>query len=457
MLPAVPVMAATLPALATPPGLSFAEIKVTGSEFIVLQNDSATPIADLSSYWLEDFNNVNPLAAGTSNSSQQLPVAALDPGQTLLLSDDAMPTCSAAVAGKLSVSLTDSGGFLELVKMGQNSLGTVTETPGDVVSWSSTNKGYIQNLPTNAKDPQNVYYRYLKADSYAWQMADLDSAHSCQLNVVVAGGQSSQTIAVTPLAMAASSPPATILSLAVGPNSGGPAKPSLPAGDIGLLAPQLSELLPNAAGTGTDSTNEFIELYNPNPRPFELGGFTLTTGLTRLHKYLFPAGTVLQPKAFKAFYSAATHLSLSNTSGQAKLLDPFGTVIGHSDRYGTAKDGLAWALAKGKWYWTNQPTPGKPNVIKQAAVASAAGGKSGSANAGPVAAGSSATNGTGSTAGASNAALTTPIHPWTLAAVAVAALLYGIYEYRHDLANQGHKLRGYLAARRRRRQAGAGG
>src|SRR5947209_2406260 len=94
------------PTMAIPNGLSFAEIKITGDEFIVLQNNSGTDIADLSSYWLQDFNNTNPLAAGVNNSSQQLPQVSLVNGQTLLLSAAAMPTCCAAVAGKLNISLT---------------------------------------------------------------------------------------------------------------------------------------------------------------------------------------------------------------------------------------------------------------------------------------------------------------------------------------------------------------
>ena len=56
----------TPPPLAVPTELVLAEIKITGDEFLVIQNNSGTNIADLSQYWLEGFNNVNPLAAGAS-------------------------------------------------------------------------------------------------------------------------------------------------------------------------------------------------------------------------------------------------------------------------------------------------------------------------------------------------------------------------------------------------------
>ena len=92
--------------------------------------------------------------------------------------------------------------------------------------------------------------------------------------------------AVTPLKTAATSPPATIISTtevdATDPASALLAAHAsqMPAADIGLSAPQISELLPNPAGTGNDATDEFIELYNPNDQPFDLSGFVLQTGLT---------------------------------------------------------------------------------------------------------------------------------------------------------------------------------
>jgi len=208
--------AATPPDMIAPAGLSFVELKVTGDEFVVLENNTGTDIHDLSSYWLENFNNVNPLAAGVNNSAQQLPSVGLAAGQTLLLSAATMPTCGAAVAGKLSLSLTDSGGFLELVQLGQNASGAVTQTPGDVVSWSSSNSGIIQKVPSSSKDPAAAYYRFQSGSSYSWQQADLEPTNICQLNVVVQTGTPAQSIVPT-LGQAGSSPPATIVSLPAAP------------------------------------------------------------------------------------------------------------------------------------------------------------------------------------------------------------------------------------------------
>src|SRR3982751_5329789 len=87
------VFAAAPPSLAVPAGLSLAELKITGNEFVLLINNSGAIIPDLSKYWLYNFNNTNPLAAGVSSSTQQLPAASLLNGQTVLLSANGGSTC----------------------------------------------------------------------------------------------------------------------------------------------------------------------------------------------------------------------------------------------------------------------------------------------------------------------------------------------------------------------------
>ncbi|MDB5170301.1 MAG: hypothetical protein JWN82_697 [Candidatus Saccharibacteria bacterium] len=448
---AIPGMAlAAVPPMSAPAGLSILEIKMTGDEFILLQNSTPNDITNLSSYWLTAYNNVNPLAAGVSSSTQQLPTASLLAGQALLLSADPMQTCGASVAGKLSLSFGDSGGFLQLAQTSLSPSGAIMQTPGDVVSWSSGTTGIIQNLPSNTKDPKAVYYRYLNGGSYAWQQADLDLNNLCQLNVLVAGGSGSSS-AVTPLTLAATSPPATILGTV---NAGGDDDEivaQLPAADIGLNAPQLSELLPNPIGTGNDGTDEFIELYNPNAKPFDLTGFSLLSGMTTTHSYTFPNGTMLAPSSFQAFYSEETKLSLSNTASQVALLDPFDNVISSTDAYAKAKDGIAWGLAKGKWYWTTQPTPGVANVIKQPPVSKTASQSKKTSKSKAAAIKGAKTTKLTASATAGNfeeEEAGTPVHAWVLALIASGALLYGAYEYRRDIANRLFQLRTKLGARR---------
>lgn len=230
--------------------------------------------------------------------------------------------------------------------------------------------------------------------------------------------------------------------------------PVMPARDIGLKSPQITELLPNPAKPLTDAADEFIELYNSNDEPFELTGFMLEAGTAKKH-YIFPQGTMLEPRSFRAFFSVDTHLGLSNTQGQVSLLDPFGNVLNATDTYGAAKDNQAWCLANGTWYWSTSPTPNAANVIK-IPVAKA---KTVAKTAAPK--GVTAVKGaSGATSVASQTVADeeqrTPIHTGVLALVGLFAILYGAYEYRSDLANKIYQLRLYRTTRREARQSAKG-
>jgi hypothetical protein len=234
-------------------------------------------------------------------------------------------------------------------------------------------------------------------------------------------------------------------------DSGASSTASIPASDIGLAPPQITELLPNPVGTGTDASDEFIELYNPNARSFDLSGFVLQTGSTTKHSYTFPTNTTLPPNSFVAFYSADTGLTLSNTSGASDLLDPLGALLTQTDEYGTAKDGQSWALANGKWYWTLQATPGKANTIAQATTSSSSSkSKSSKTSSAKVKGASTSKSGTTplSTSDASEVAQTSPVHPWTLAVIAGLAVAYGVYEYRLDIQNFFYRFKRHRALSR---------
>lgn len=252
------------------------------------------------------------------------------------------------------------------------------------------------------------------------------------------------------LQLPTTSPPA-IVEATEDSNGGATAPATIPSADIGLTAPQISELLPNPASPQTDAADEFIELYNTNTVPFNLSGFVLEVGTTTLHRYTFPNGSMLAPQSFTAFFSADTHLNMSNTSGQVRLLDPLGTVIGQSDPYGTAKDGQAWALAQGQWQWTTKPTPNATNVIAvpMTSVKKSSSTKS-TSRAGSTSSAKSKSKQSAAIADNQNTAPvtpSTPLHTAVLAIVGVFALLYGAYEYRHDVANRIYQLRRHRAAR----------
>ena len=426
----------------SPGDLTLIELKMTGSESAVIENTSANPI-DLQNYLVEYFNKAVPPSLATPTSVQQLPAITLQPSQSILLNSDSSSTCGAAAVANLGFSLSDTSGQLVVMRIDTQTDGSLIYRAQDHVSWTSSSSGAdLLKVPSNSNDPQAAWYRSLAIGS--WQQAELSG---CTVLLSIVDPSTDPTF----VQWASGQEPAATFALA------GSSPSAIPEGDLGLASPMITELLPNPAAPQSDSEDEFIELYNPNDSAFDLSGFKLEIGNSVKHFYLIDAGAVLGAKSFMAFFSVDTGLSLSNSSGQAWLLDPLGTAISQTGAYGAAKDGQAWALANGYWHWTASPTPGGPNIITEPLTTSSlslSGAASKSYKSKSVK--TKAAKTTAKTVKAPNnsqpvtatsAAAAAPIHPAVLAGIGAAALLYALYEYRNDLANHIYKLRRDRAAR----------
>lgn len=442
---------------ANEPSLVISQLKITSSngQFITLYNASDVTL-DMGKYRLEYFNNYD-LAKVTSSRLISL-TGSLPPHSYFMINDDTLTLCYRLTVDSVSLGLSSTAGLLQLSAMDQTRSGSlVAPLLQDYVGWSKTaasgaqtlpagKEAFLERRPVDAENNPSI----ASPGAGTWQAVQPDPANAC--NLVSATDNSAITTGLTQL-LPGSEPPATILSL----DTDRSAAAQLPATDIGLMSPAITELLPNPAGTGNDARDEFIELYNPNEADFDLTGFALQTGIKSLHVYKFPAGSNLPPHAFQAFYASITGLTLSNSGSQAKLLDPFGNSIAATDIYGTAKDGQAWALANGKWYWTTRLTPNAANIINQPPAArkpaakAAAGKKKAAKSAAKAKSKKAKTAKLSANHGGGEAVADTPIHLWSLALVAAAALLYGAYEYREDFKNRLHEFRGHLRTRRESR------
>lgn len=244
-----------------------------------------------------------------------------------------------------------------------------------------------------------------------------------------------------------------------------------------LLPIQITELLPNPAPPATDSKDEFIELYNPNDEAVGLLGYRIESGSNNNYAYEFEEVTI-PAKSYIVVTSASSPLSLANTGGHARLLDAAGVVISQTETYENAKDGMAWALLDGAWSWTDNPSPGLSNVLPTpvpvVAVAAATKAKITAPKKAATKKAAVKTTAAKKTTAKTAAAKTTkaattkaaqpevedepvevmtvaPIHGGVLAAAGVIAVLYGAYEYRHDIGNRIHQLKRYRAHRREAR------
>ncbi|MDB5170683.1 MAG: hypothetical protein JWO35_377 [Candidatus Saccharibacteria bacterium] len=448
---------------AATPSLVVSQLKITSSEgqFVTLFNTTNTTL-DMSKYQLEYFNNSD---LSKATSSRLIALSGIVPPHSYyMVNDSALLLCYKLTINSVSLGFSSTAGLVQVLALQQSSPGgAVGSILQDYVGWSKTAAAGAQTLPSNTsaflqRQPLDAANNPLvtSAGSGSWLQVQRSSSDPCSLVTGSAAPVPVQT--GLSLLLPSSEPPATIVSLGDLESEASVATPTgvLPASDIGLMAPQVTELLPNPDGTGNDATDEYIELFNPNSVSFDLTGFALQSGVTSLRSYVFPTGTILPPKAFVAFYAETTNLSLSNTSGQVKLLDPFGNAIATTNAYASAKDGQSWALANGKWYWSTSPTAGTANVIKQPvskkAKTASAKSKTTSSAAKVKGAKTSKPVKTTALAGSIHEEPTkTPIHPRVLALIAGLALLYGAYEYRADMANRIYQFRRYLSARRANR------
>lgn len=128
---------------------------------------------------------------------------------------------------------------------------------------------------------------------------------------------------------------------------------------LGLLPLQITELLPNAAGS--DISNEFIEIYNPNDSDVSLLYYFLYVGSDYAHSYSFPVGSHIGPGQYIAFTNDDIKFTLVNTTGGVRLRSIDNSVIIDTPNYENPGEGMSWALIGGVWQYTNQITPNAAN------------------------------------------------------------------------------------------------
>ncbi|HEX8226837.1 MAG TPA: lamin tail domain-containing protein [Candidatus Saccharimonadales bacterium] len=358
--------------------------------------------------------------------------------------------------------MTDTGGGLQLVSTDGSDAPAIWH---DRVMWLNAAAAAL---------PAGVLPAPVPGSSLQRQPAEADSyvAADGKLGGLVAAAQ------ISPLDMwQATSPPPVPQPEVPVPEVPGDRQDDDASEDI--VQPYVTELLPNPASPQTDAAHEYIEIYNPGDTEVDLEDYKLGVGTTTRHEYRLPADTVVAPHGYAAFYSADTRLSLANSGGQARLSEPDGDVLSETQIYGTATDNTAWSLQDGTWQWSATPTPAAANSIvaplakaaakpaatktaattktaakKQATATKASAAKTRSAAAKKAKAAKAAakkkTKKPKTTTISTAAAVKPkpPIHTAILVAVAVGAVLYGLYEYRHDISNKFSEFRENRAARR---------
>lgn len=124
----------------------------------------------------------------------------------------------------------------------------------------------------------------------------------------------------------------------------------------------ITELFPDPAQPQLDSSDEFIELYNPNDVAITLKDYHLQTGSDYRYDYIL-GDTPLPPRGYIAIHSAVSKVSLANSGSGVRLTDPNGSIASEAPNYGDAKEGQSWMQDDTGWRWTLTPTPGAANIL----------------------------------------------------------------------------------------------
>jgi len=135
----------------------------------------------------------------------------------------------------------------------------------------------------------------------------------------------------------------------------------------------INEFLPSPAGS--DATEEWIEIFNPNDFEVNLSGWKIQDTIGKTKIYTFPKETKISAKGFLVLKRPVSKITLNNEGDGLKLTDSDGKTIDEIS-YQKAEKGKSYnktPLESSKedltgqtdsgWIWSNNLTPGSENIV----------------------------------------------------------------------------------------------
>jgi hypothetical protein len=125
----------------------------------------------------------------------------------------------------------------------------------------------------------------------------------------------------------------------------------------------INEIFADPASPLSDSTDEYVELYNPNSVTADVSGYTIKAGTTTIYAYTFPDSSIIAANGYVSITSGQSPLALANSGGKVVLYDDTGAIVDEIT-YSKALPGSAWAYTESAtWEWTTSPTFSAKNII----------------------------------------------------------------------------------------------
>jgi len=123
----------------------------------------------------------------------------------------------------------------------------------------------------------------------------------------------------------------------------------------------ISEFIPNP--TGSDTENEWIELFNQSDQIANLTNWQLDNQEDGSSPFVFPANSLIAPRQFLVLRRPITKISLNNDADQVRLIYPDGSLATEVSYSGENEQGFSVAFDGLDYFWTKIPTPGSVNII----------------------------------------------------------------------------------------------
>ncbi|MBI2415813.1 MAG: lamin tail domain-containing protein [Candidatus Kerfeldbacteria bacterium] len=123
-------------------------------------------------------------------------------------------------------------------------------------------------------------------------------------------------------------------------------------------AVSIVELLPNPSGS--ESSDEFIELYNDSTDTIDLTDWMVSDATATDYVLSGSIGA----NQYLVIYREASHLALNNTGDTVELFHPDGALVDTITYTGSVDDDVSYAYTTATdWQWSITATPGRSNVI----------------------------------------------------------------------------------------------
>ncbi len=126
----------------------------------------------------------------------------------------------------------------------------------------------------------------------------------------------------------------------------------------------ISEFMPDPEGTDTE--NEWIELYNQSNQIANLTNWQIDDQEDGSSPFIFPSNSLIGPEQFLVLRRSITKIALNNDNDQVRLLYPDGSLATEVNYLAEKKQGFSVAFDGYDYFWTKIITPGSANIISLA-------------------------------------------------------------------------------------------